>query len=112
MAKIDLSSLSLTELKSLKERVEKAISRHEKKAKNEALSALRAKAKSMGFSLEELMDGKARPAAARAKSKKPKAAVAYRDPKNSGNTWAGRGARPRWLKEALEKGASLDDFKV
>ena len=34
--------------------------------------------------------------------------VAYGDGK--GNTWGGRGPRPRWLKEALANGAQLSDF--
>src|SRR6266487_2376224 len=34
----------------------------------------------------------------------------YRSP--SGQTWAGRGARPRWLVEALKNGKKLDDFLI
>lgn len=34
--------------------------------------------------------------------------AAYSDGK--GNTWGGRGPRPRWLKEALAAGATLGDF--
>jgi len=36
--------------------------------------------------------------------------VKYRD--RSGNTWAGRGAQPRWLREKLKAGAKLQDFAV
>jgi DNA-binding protein H-NS len=34
----------------------------------------------------------------------------YRSP--SGETWAGRGARPRWLVEALKRGKKVDDFLI
>lgn len=34
----------------------------------------------------------------------------YRDAE--GNVWNGRGRRPRWIVQALEDGASVDDFKV
>src|SRR5262245_51838256 len=34
----------------------------------------------------------------------------YRSP--SGDTWAGRGARPTWLVAALKKGKKLDDFLI
>ena len=27
-------------------------------------------------------------------------------------TWAGRGKKPAWLVKAIEKGASLEDFKI
>lgn len=35
----------------------------------------------------------------------------YRD-KLTGDTWSGRGLKPRWLAEALAKGKSLSDFHV
>jgi DNA-binding protein H-NS len=34
----------------------------------------------------------------------------YRGPK--GETWAGRGARPRWLVAAIKEGKKLEDFAV
>src|SRR5262249_46561775 len=34
----------------------------------------------------------------------------YRGP--SGETWAGRGARPRWLVATIEGGKKLDDFLI
>jgi DNA-binding protein H-NS len=34
----------------------------------------------------------------------------YRGP--SGETWAGRGAKPRWLVEAIKGGKKLDDFLI
>ena len=34
----------------------------------------------------------------------------YRD--KEGNTWAGRGAQPVWLREKLKAGAKLEDFGV
>jgi DNA-binding protein H-NS len=39
-----------------------------------------------------------------------KAPIKYRD--KSGNTWAGRGAQPRWLTAAIKAGAKRDDFLV
>lgn len=35
----------------------------------------------------------------------------YRDPA-SGQTWTGRGLKPKWLAVALEQGKSLSDFQV
>jgi DNA-binding protein H-NS len=34
----------------------------------------------------------------------------YRSPK--GETWAGRGARPKWMVEALKKGKRMEDFLI
>lgn len=36
--------------------------------------------------------------------------VAFSDGK--GNTWGGRGPRPRWLRDALAQGASLESFRT
>jgi hypothetical protein len=36
--------------------------------------------------------------------------VKYRD--KEGNTWAGRGAQPVWLREKLKAGAKLEDFAI
>jgi DNA-binding protein H-NS len=39
-----------------------------------------------------------------------KVPIKYRD--KDGNTWAGRGAQPVWLRERLKAGAKLEDFAV
>jgi hypothetical protein len=39
-----------------------------------------------------------------------KVPIKYRD--KQGNTWAGRGAQPVWLREKLKGGAKLEDFAV
>jgi DNA-binding protein H-NS len=39
-----------------------------------------------------------------------KVPIKYRD--KAGNTWAGRGALPVWLREKLKAGAKLEDFAV
>lgn len=41
-------------------------------------------------------------------SKRP---IRFRDP-DTNETWAGVGAQPRWLRDRIEQGASIDDFKV
>jgi len=39
-----------------------------------------------------------------------KVAPKYRSP--SGDTWAGRGARPRWLVAAIKEGKKLENFLI
>ena len=38
--------------------------------------------------------------------------VTHRSKDDPNLTWSGRGNRPKWLREELEKGNSIDDFKV
>jgi DNA-binding protein H-NS len=40
-----------------------------------------------------------------------KVAAKYRDP-STGETWSGRGLKPKWLAAALESGRTLADFAV
>jgi DNA-binding protein H-NS len=50
------------------------------------------------------------PRKAVAKNKGASAGVKFRD--GSGNSWTGRGPRPKWFKEALAAGASLESLQV
>lgn len=52
----------------------------------------------------------AAPGAAKKKGSKVKVKVKYRD--EAGNTWTGRGLKPRWLTAALANGKQLTDFLV
>ena len=39
-------------------------------------------------------------------------AVRFRNPEQQLQTWTGRGRRPKWLKEKLASGGSLDDYRT
>jgi|SRR5262245_5546970 len=43
--------------------------------------------------------------------RKRKVAPKYRNPK-TGDTWAGRGAQPVWMREAIRGGKKPDDFLI
>ena len=98
---MDLSSRSLNELLALRRRVDGAI----KEARVRVVLASRDAAALLapfGLTPEDLrahrrsvMAGKKLP---------PK----YRDPANEANTWTGRGSQPRWFREALAAGTSVE----
>ena len=46
------------------------------------------------------------------KMKGRKVAPKYRNPKNRSETWAGRGAVPRWLAAEIKKGKKREDFAI
>src|SRR5215475_15395336 len=90
----NLSSVSIDALLKLRDEVEKALSRRAKELQDQLSRLSRARAlRGGGSSLKGW-----------------KVAVKYRD--RSGNTWAGRGAQPVWLREKLKAGAKLEDFAV
>lgn len=102
---VDLGNMSLKELKALQSQVARAIEGFEERKKKEALAAVEETAKSLGFSLNELVG--ATPARSRAPAK-PK----YANPANPAETWTGRGRKPRWMEAALKSGKSLEDLLI
>ena len=46
------------------------------------------------------------------KLKGRKVAPKYRNPKNRSETWAGRGAMPRWMAAEIKKGKKREDFAI
>ena len=102
---MDLESLSLAELKALRNRVDHAIASFEERKKKEAAQQLEEKAREMGYSLSELAGLSV------AKKRKP-AAPKYANPADASQTWTGRGRKPLWVQAALDAGKSLDDLKI
>ena len=100
MPKVNLSGMTVEELMDLRERVEGLLSeRHAELGKqlgrmDKAIAVVGARVVGGGGSV---LKGRKVP---------PK----YRSP--SGETWAGRGARPRWLVAAIKSGKRLDDFLI
>jgi DNA-binding protein H-NS len=72
--------------------------------------ALSQKSTELRVQLERLDVG-AKPAK-RATRRASKVPPKYRDPENPSNTWAGRGAVPRWMQERIRAGAKKEDFLI
>jgi DNA-binding protein H-NS len=103
MAKVNLSNMTFDSLMELRQRVDKALL--ERRAEMEKQLA-RMGATVAGVGGERNGRRGRRASALRGRRVAPK----YRGP--SGETWAGRGARPRWLVAAIKEGKKLDDFLI
>lgn len=103
--KLSLESMSLKDLKDLQKQVAQAISSFEDRKRQEAVNLLEEKARELGFSLPELLGGSGPRKRRAAKAK-------YANPANSGETWTGRGRRPRWIEAALKAGKRLEDMLI
>ena len=105
---MNIDSMTLPELKKLQKDLQRAIDSYAARQKAAAMAELEARAKELGFSLAELTGA----ASAKGKTRAP-IAPKYRNPKNSSETWTGRGRKPRWVTVALTTvGARLEDFAV
>ena len=102
---MDISKLSLTDLKKLKTKVDHAISTFEERRLEHARAALEAKAKELGVSLAEVMNASPK---RRRSSPNPK----YVNPENPEETWSGRGRSPVWMKQLLDKGHLKEEFEM
>lgn len=71
-----------------------------------AVAQVRALIAEFGLTPADLGFEKARGRKAGASAVKPK----YRSP--TGETWAGRGRKPRWLEEAIAAGRKVEDFAI
>ena len=104
MAKINgLDAYSYAELLKLQERIEEAIAAKRVEDAAATKEALRAMAEKAGFDIKELF-GK--------RGKRGSSGVKYRNPKDTSQTWTGRGRKPNWLVDALKKGAKIDSFAI
>jgi DNA-binding protein H-NS len=103
MAKVNLSNLTVDSLMELRQRVDKALL--ERRAEMEKQLARMDKTVAVQGGER---DGRRRRGARALRGRK--IAPKYRGP--SGETWAGRGANPRWLVTAVKEGKKLDDFLI
>jgi DNA-binding protein H-NS len=97
MAKINLSGMTVEALMDLRKRVDEMLfeRRAELEKQLERMEAI------------AVVGGRGQHASAlRGRKVPPK----YRSP--PGETWAGRGAKPRWLVAAIKDGKKLDDFLI
>src|SRR5262245_9322539 len=95
MPKVSLSGMNVDALIDLRERVDQTLVKRRADIERQL----------------KRLDGGARAARqGRSRLKGTKVAPKYRGP--SGETWAGRGARPRWLVAAVKGGKKIDDFLI
>jgi len=97
MAKVNLSGMTVEALMDLRKRVDETLLEHRAKLQQQLdRFAVVSGARVVGGG-GSVLKGRRVP---------PK----YRGP--SGETWAGRGAKPRWLVAAIRGGKKLDDFLI
>lgn len=103
---MDLSTLSVSQLRELAQQIPAEIKKREAQDKVNFLNEVRAMAKSRGYAIEDLL----------AKDTKVKASsgikvrVKYRHPENPELEWTGRGRKPKWVEAWLANGGNLDQI--
>lgn len=102
---IDLSNLSLGDLRNLQDQIKQEMKKREHQEVAKAREQILAIAQSVGMPLKDLL-------AANRGGKGSTVAVRYRHPDNAGQQWTGRGRQPKWVKDWVDSGKSLDKLRV
>ncbi len=106
---MDLSTLSLNDLRSLEVQLKGEIKRREGEDLARAREQILAIAQSVGIPLKDLI-GTAGRGTGRGGAGIPRGTVAvrYRHPADASLQWTGRGRQPKWIVEWLASGQTMD----
>src|SRR5471030_1573740 len=102
---MNVEHLSSEELRELKTKIELLLKTREKQDRAAAIEEIYAIAHRLGMPLGDLMNGTGR-------GKIGKVAVQYRNPSDPSQQWTGHGRQPKWVKEWLETGNSLNLLRI
>lgn len=102
---MDLSNLSLAELRKLQEDIKKQMKKREQDDLTKAREQILAIAQSVGVSVKDLVGVGIR-------VKTGAVAVRYRNPSDASQQWTGRGRQPKWVKEWTDSGKSKELLKI
>jgi DNA-binding protein H-NS len=105
---MDLSTLSVFELRDLEQRIPAELKRREAQDKINILNEVRAFAKARGYAIEDLMSKEVKIKTTVGNKVK----VKYRHPVNPELEWTGRGRKPKWVEAWVADGGSLDNLLV
>jgi len=104
---MDLSKMSSSELRNLQEQTKRELKNREGADKQKAREQIFAIAQAVGVPLKELLGG------SQPKSGKgSKVEARYRNPADASQKWTGRGRQPKWVKDWVEGGKSIDDLRI
>jgi DNA-binding protein H-NS len=105
-----LNELSETELARLINNAQKTLRSRQLGKRKEVVNQIKELALSIGCTVEltEISPDKA----VGSSRKGSKVAVKYRNPENPNHEWTGRGMQPKWMRELILQGRTLEEFSV
>jgi DNA-binding protein H-NS len=92
-------------MRNLQEQIKQEMKKREQQEVQKAREQILAIAQSVGVPLKDLL-------AANRGAKTGTVAVRFRHPDNASQQWTGRGRQPKWVKEWVEGGKSIDKLRV
>ena len=105
-----MTKINLSELLSQKAELEKQIAEMQRNERADAIAQVRTLMAQYGLSVADIAAKASGPKISGPKAG-AKVAAKYRNPA-TGDTWSGRGLKPKWLQSALAAGRSVADFAI
>ncbi|MGH8549443.1 MAG: H-NS family nucleoid-associated regulatory protein [Methylococcales bacterium] len=102
----NFNKLTETDLEDVIAKAEKELQTRKDKKRKEVLTEIKQLAASIGVMVEISESGR------RSSRKGQKVPPKYQNPANPLQQWSGRGMKPNWLKELVEKGQTLEEFEI
>jgi len=104
---MDLSNMASPELRNLAEQIKRELKQREGEDKQKAREQIFAIAQQVGVPLKDLLIG-----FPGTRNKGGKVEARYRNPANASELWTGRGRQPKWVKDWVDGGKSMDDLRI
>ncbi|WP_426189258.1 H-NS family nucleoid-associated regulatory protein [Massilia sp. DWR3-1-1] len=103
---MDLSNMSVGDMRNLQDQIKQEMKKREQSDLAKAREQILAIAQSVGVPLKDLLATTGRG------GKTGTVAVRFRNPEDAAQQWTGRGRQPKWVKEWVDSGKSIDKLRV
>jgi len=102
---MDLSNMQAAELRKLIEQAQRELKKRESQDLAAAREKIYAIANSVGVPVKDLIGAAPR-------GKTGTVAMRYRNPANAAQQWTGRGRQPKWVREWVDSGKTIDGLRI
>jgi DNA-binding protein H-NS len=107
---MDLSNMSSAQLRDLGKQLERELKKRESEDRTKAREQILAIAQSVGVPVKELIGNGLR--ASKGRKSGGTVAARFRNPADASQQWTGRGRQPKWVKEWVDAGKSIDGLRI
>lgn len=104
--------MTLEELLRQKAELDRQITHVQAATRQQAIDEIRSLMSAHGLTVSDLAAAANRSRSSKVHGGSVRKPVATKYKDGQGNSWTGRGLKPKWLTAALSQGKSIEDFKV
>lgn len=106
----DLEKLSYSDLMELRGKIDGLLAQKKAEHVEHMKAKITAELEEAGLSVSDVLGGRTK--TARGPTKGSVVPPKFQNPKDPTQKWSGRGLKPKWLQQALDRGGKLESFKI